>query len=176
MKCWLAGLAFRNILPDRDFQIDSVQVGYCPLKYTVCKYFLSVLPVCLVLGRRLIQADFIDSLHKIFMTQSYRWTESARTIHPDQHCHGWQHPALHGSQLAHQNPKTKTQNHSLLFLYYFPKMIILRFIASHTSYGTKRYRIQGGGDRFSVHFAVTFLDCWRTSFCVTTITKGVDLM
>ena len=23
----------------------------------------------------------------------------------------------------------------------------------------------------SVHFAVTFLDCWRTSFCVTTITN-----
>ena len=32
--------------------------------------------------------------------------------------------------------------------------------------------IQGGGDRVSVHFAVTFLDCSRTSFCVTTITKG----
>ena len=26
----------------------------------------------------------------------------------------------------------------------------------------------------SVHFAVTFLDCWRTSFCVTTITKIVN--
>ena len=36
--------------------------------------------------------------------------------------------------------------------------------------------IEGGGDRVSVHFAVTFLDCWRTSFCVTTITKAADLM
>ena len=35
----------------------------------------------------------------------------------------------------------------------------------------RRYWIVGGGDRVSVHFAVTFLDCWRTSFCVTTITK-----
>ena len=26
----------------------------------------------------------------------------------------------------------------------------------------------------SVHFAVTFLDCWRTSFCVTTIIKIVN--
>ena len=25
------------------------------------------------------------------------------------------------------------------------------------------------GNRVSVHFAVTFLDCWRTSFCVTII-------
>ena len=25
--------------------------------------------------------------------------------------------------------------------------------------------IDGGGDWVSVHFAVTFLDCWRTSFC-----------
>ena len=31
-------------------------------------------------------------------------------------------------------------------------------------------------DRVSVHFAVTFLDCWRTSFCVTTITKAADLI
>ena len=39
------------------------------------------------------------------------------------------------------------------------------------SWAPGRHRIQGGGDRFSVHFAVTFLDCWRTSFCVTTIIK-----
>ena len=38
----------------------------------------------------------------------------------------------------------------------------------------KEYRIQGGGDRFSVHFAVTFLDRRRTSFCVTTIIKIVN--
>ena len=38
----------------------------------------------------------------------------------------------------------------------------------------KEYRIQGGGDRFSVHFAVAFLDRWRTSFCVTTIIKIVN--
>ena len=31
VTCWLAGLALRNILPDRDFQIDSVHVGYFPL-------------------------------------------------------------------------------------------------------------------------------------------------
>ena len=31
-------------------------------------------------------------------------------------------------------------------------------------------------DRVSVHFAVTFLDCWRTSSCVTTITKAADLI
>ena len=36
--------------------------------------------------------------------------------------------------------------------------------------------IIGGGNRVSVHFAVTFLDCWRTSFCVTTIIKAADLM
>ena len=30
----------------------------------------------------------------------------------------------------------------------------------------KDYRIEGGGDRFSVHFAVTYLDRRRTSFCV----------
>ena len=30
------------------------------------------------------------------------------------------------------------------------------------------------GDRVSVHFAVTFLDWWRTSFCVTTIIKIVN--
>ena len=40
----------------------------------------------------------------------------------------------------------------------------------------RRYRIQGGGDRLFVHFAVTFLDCWRTSFCLTTITNAFDLM
>ena len=34
--------------------------------------------------------------------------------------------------------------------------------------------IQGGGNRVSVHFAVRFLDCWRTSFCVTTIIKIVN--
>ena len=34
--------------------------------------------------------------------------------------------------------------------------------------------IEGGGNRVSVHFAVTFLDCWRTSFCVTTIIKIVN--
>ena len=39
---------------------------------------------------------------------------------------------------------------------------------------TKENWIEGGGDRVSVHFAVTFLDCWRTSFCVTTITKIVN--
>ena len=33
---------------------------------------------------------------------------------------------------------------------------------------------QGGGDKVSVHFVVTFLDCWRTSFCVTTIIKIVN--
>ena len=33
---------------------------------------------------------------------------------------------------------------------------------------------KGGGDWVSVHFAVTFLDCWRTSFCVTTIIKIVN--
>ena len=31
-----------------------------------------------------------------------------------------------------------------------------------------------GGDWVSVHFAVTFLDWWRTSFCVTTIIKIVN--
>ena len=31
--------------------------------------------------------------------------------------------------------------------------------------------IEGVGERVSVHFAVKFLDCWRTSFCVTTIAK-----
>ena len=30
------------------------------------------------------------------------------------------------------------------------------------------------GDWVSVHFAVTFLDCIRTSFCVTTIIKIVN--
>ena len=43
-----------------------------------------------------------------------------------------------------------------------------------TLFISRRYRIQGGGDRFSVHFAVTFLNCWRTSFCVTTIIKIVN--
>ena len=38
----------------------------------------------------------------------------------------------------------------------------------------KSIEIQGGGDRFSVHFAVTFLDRWRTSFCLTTIIKIVN--
>ena len=36
---------------------------------------------------------------------------------------------------------------------------------------TKENWIEGGGDMVSVHFAVTFLDCWRTGFCVTTIIK-----
>ena len=34
--------------------------------------------------------------------------------------------------------------------------------------------IQGGGIKVSVHFAVTYLDCWRTSFNVTTIIKIVN--
>ena len=34
--------------------------------------------------------------------------------------------------------------------------------------------IQGGGTRVSVHFAMTYLDCWRTSFCVITIMKIVN--
>ena len=36
--------------------------------------------------------------------------------------------------------------------------------------------MEGGGDKVSEHFAVTFLDCWRTSFCVTIITKAADLI
>ena len=32
------------------------------------------------------------------------------------------------------------------------------------------------GNRVSVHFAVTFLDCWRTSFCVTTIINKHELV
>ena len=40
----------------------------------------------------------------------------------------------------------------------------------------RRYWIEGGGDRVSVHFALTFLDYWRTSFCVTIITKAADLI
>ena len=39
---------------------------------------------------------------------------------------------------------------------------------------TKENWIQGGGNRVSVHFAVTYLDCWRTSFCVITIIKIVN--
>ena len=39
---------------------------------------------------------------------------------------------------------------------------------------TKENWIEGGGDKVSVHFAVTFLDRWRTSFCVTTIIKIVN--
>ena len=39
---------------------------------------------------------------------------------------------------------------------------------------SKENWIQGGGNRVSVHFDVTFLDCWRTSFCVTTIIKIVN--
>ena len=34
----------------------------------------------------------------------------------------------------------------------------------------RRYWIEGGGDRVSVHFAVTFLDCCRTSFCTVQCT------
>ena len=34
--------------------------------------------------------------------------------------------------------------------------------------------MQGGGNRVSVHFAVTFLGCWSTSFCLTTIIKIVN--
>ena len=34
--------------------------------------------------------------------------------------------------------------------------------------------IQGGGNRVSVHFPVTFLDCWRTSFFVITMIKIVN--
>ena len=40
----------------------------------------------------------------------------------------------------------------------------------------QREWIEGGGDSVSVHFAVAFMDCWRTSFCVTTITKAAYLM
>ena len=39
---------------------------------------------------------------------------------------------------------------------------------------TKENWIEERGDRVSVHFAVTFLDCRRTSFCVTTIIKIVN--
>ena len=31
-----------------------------------------------------------------------------------------------------------------------------------------------GQYKVSVHFAVTYLDCWRTSFCVITIIKIVN--
>ena len=34
--------------------------------------------------------------------------------------------------------------------------------------------IEGGGDKDSVHFDVTFLDCWTDSFCVTTTIKIVN--
>ena len=44
----------------------------------------------------------------------------------------------------------------------------------HAHYTPRRYWIEGGGDRVSLHFAVTFLDCWRTSFRVTTIIKIVN--
>ena len=54
--------------------------------------------------------------------------------------------------------------------------MILICVNKRTSCSTRRYWIEGGGDRVSVHFAVTYLDRWRTSFCVTTITKAVDLM
>ena len=50
-------------------------------------------------------------------------------------------------------------------------LFILYFFVIHPC---KENWIQGGGNRVSVHFAVTFLDCWRTSFCVTTIIKIVN--
>ena len=49
----------------------------------------------------------------------------------------------------------------------------LVFLDPMISYSEKNW-LEGGGDRVSVHFAVTFLDCWRTSFCVTTIIKIVN--
>ena len=39
---------------------------------------------------------------------------------------------------------------------------------------SKENWIEGGGDRVSVHFAITFLDYWRTGFCVTKIIKIVN--
>ena len=41
------------------------------------------------------------------------------------------------------------------------------------TFNPKENWIQGGGNRVFVNFAVTFLDCWRTSVCVTTIIKIV---
>ena len=48
------------------------------------------------------------------------------------------------------------------------------FLNNKITENCKENWIEGRGDRVSVHFAVTFLDCWRTSFCVTTIIKIVN--
>ena len=50
-------------------------------------------------------------------------------------------------------------------------LVILYFFVIHPC---KENWIQGGGNTVFVHFAVTFLGCWRTSFCVTTIIKIVN--
>ena len=55
-------------------------------------------------------------------TQSYRWSESART---NQHFYCRQLPDLHGSQLAHQNPKLKIT--TVFFLYYLSFLRVLYF-------------------------------------------------
>ena len=50
-----------------------------------------------------------------------------------------------------------------------PLEIVFSFLQGELNRRRERYMV-------SVHFAVTFLDCWRTRFCVTTITKAADLM
>ena len=59
----------------------------------------------------------------------------------------------------------KSEHHSLKSLWAQRNEVIVY---------SKENWIQGGGNRVSVHFAVTFLDFWKTSFCVTTIIKIVN--
>ena len=62
-------------------------------------------------------------------------------MHPDRHCYGRQLPAYHGSQLAYQNSKVqKLEQTRFRSLFNFPKMIILGFTMSRTSYGIYNLR------------------------------------
>ena len=56
----------------------------------------------------------------------------------------------------------------------FVQWYSFKFWAQANTNRDKENCIEGGGDWVSVHFAVTFLDCWRSSFCVTTIIKIVN--
>ena len=59
-------------------------------------------------------------------------------------------------------------------LIFTSKLATLGSLSAGDFSSSKENWIQGGGNRVSVHFAVTLLDCLRTSFCVTTIIKIVN--
>ena len=53
-------------------------------------------------------------------------------------------------------------------------IMVSKFLGPHLRSEQGELNTRRGQQGFRIHFAVTFLDCWKTSSCVTTIIKIVN--